>query len=69
LLYVDHPVGTGWSYGNLSPTNLPEIANEFLLFLNNFFEEFPERRQQELVLTGESFAGKYLSFIAQAILE
>ena len=41
LLFVDHPVGTGWSYGDHSPTTLPEIASEFIVFLNNFYSEFP----------------------------
>jgi carboxypeptidase D len=62
LLFVDHPVGTGWSYGDHSPESLPEVAADFVTFLNNFYDEYPERRVQELVLTGESFAGKYLSF-------
>ena len=69
LLFVDHPVGTGWSYGDHSPETLPEVAADFVTFLNNFYDEYPERRVQELVLTGESFAGKYLSFTGQAILD
>lgn len=69
LLFVDHPVGTGWSYGTHSPTSLPEIGEEFVQFMLNFYAEHPQRQQQELVLTGESFAGKYLSFTAQSILE
>lgn len=69
LMYVDHPVGTGWSYGNKVPTNLNEIADDFLGFLLNFYKEYPQLLKQELVLTGESFAGKYLSYISQAILD
>jgi len=45
LLFVDHPVGTGWSYGTHSPTSLPEIGTEFVSFLNNFYIEHPERRE------------------------
>ena len=69
LLFVDHPVGTGWSYGERSPASLPEVADEFLTFMLNFYEEHPTYRERELVLTGESFAGKYLSFTAKAILD
>jgi carboxypeptidase D len=69
LLFVDHPVGTGWSYGTHSPTTLEDIGAEFVTFLEAFYEEFPARKSQELVLTGESFAGKYLSFTGQAILD
>ena len=45
LLFVDHPVGTGWSYGSHSPESLPEIAEDFVTFLGNFYVEHPERRQ------------------------
>lgn len=37
LLFVDHPVGTGWSYGDHSPESLPEIATDFVTFLSNFY--------------------------------
>jgi carboxypeptidase C (cathepsin A) len=40
-MFVDHPVGTGWSYGSQVPTNLNEIADEFLGFLLNFYTEYP----------------------------
>ena len=30
LLYVDQPVGTGWSYGEHTVTNLEEIGGEFV---------------------------------------
>jgi len=67
-MFVDHPVGTGWSYGSQVPTNLNEIADDFLGFLLNFYKEHPYLMRRELVLSGESFAGKYLSYISQAIL-
>lgn len=41
LMFVDHPVGTGWSYGSQVPTNLNEIADDFLGFLLNFYKEYP----------------------------
>ena len=45
LLFVDQPVGTGWSYGDHSPQSLNEIAAEFLSFLDRFYTEFPERKR------------------------
>lgn len=35
----------------------------------SFYEEFPVYRNRELVLTGESFAGKYLSYSSRAIFD
>lgn len=46
-----------------------EIGDDFVTFLLNFYEEFPKYRSRELVLTGESFAGKYLSYISASILD
>ena len=35
----------------------------------SFYEEHPVYKDRELVLTGESFAGKYLSYSSKAILD
>ena len=69
LLWVDQPVGTGWSWGEHMVTSLDEIGQEFLSFLQHFYEEYPVYKERELVLTGESFAGKYLSYSAKAIMD
>ena len=69
LLWIDQPVGTGWSWGEKMVTNLDEIGDAFLQFLLSFYEEYPVYKERELVLTGESFAGKYLSYSAKAILD
>ena len=68
LLWVDQPVGTGWSYGEHTVTSIDEIGEEFVQFLLSFYEEFPVYRDRELVLTGESFAGKYLSYTSRAVM-
>lgn len=69
LLWVDQPVGTGWSYGEHTVTTLDEIGDEFVQFMLSFYEEYPDYKERELVLTGESFAGKYLSYTSRAILD
>ena len=69
LLWIDQPAGTGWSTGEHYVTSLEEIAEEFLTFLLSFYEEFPKYKTRELVLTGESFGGKYLSYSSRAILD
>jgi carboxypeptidase C (cathepsin A) len=37
LIYVDSPVGTGWSYGEQAATSLNEIGSDFVTFLTNFY--------------------------------
>ena len=68
LLWIDQPVGTGWSYGEHAAQSLEEIGDDFVTFMLNFYEEFPVYKNRDLVLTGESFAGKYLSYSTRAIL-
>jgi carboxypeptidase C (cathepsin A) len=69
LMWIDQPVGTGWSYGEHAAQSLDEIGNDFVTFMLNFYEEFPVYKTRDLVLTGESFAGKFLSYSTRAILE
>jgi len=69
LLFIDQPVGTGWSYGSHAATSLDEIGSDFLTFLKNFYTEYPQYWDRELLLTGESFGGKYLSYAAASILD
>ena len=69
LLWIDQPVGTGWSFGEHTVTSLDEIADEFLQFMLSFYQEYPVYQERELVLTGESFGGKYLSYSSRAILD
>lgn len=63
------PVGTGWSYGEKPNTSLEEVGHDFLTFLLNFYAEFPKYKTREIVLSGESFGGKYLSYMSKAILD
>ena len=44
LLFVDQPVGTGFSYVDTNSYlhELPEMASHMIIFLEQFFELFPE---------------------------
>ncbi|KAI8999964.1 Alpha/Beta hydrolase protein [Gaertneriomyces semiglobifer] len=71
MLYVDQPVGTGFSYvtnSTLARTQ-GEIAKDFVAFLNNLFIAFPDLRRNEIYFSGESFAGTYIPYIANEILD
>ncbi|KAI0473131.1 Alpha/Beta hydrolase protein [Xylariaceae sp. FL0804] len=71
LLFVDNPVGTGYSYvdTNHYVQELDQMANQFITFLEKWFELFPEYEHDDLYLAGESFAGQHIPYIAKAILD
>ncbi|KAG2188975.1 hypothetical protein INT44_004117 [Umbelopsis vinacea] len=71
IVFVDQPVGTGFSFANTDSyvKNMTEMAISFNTFLDLFFEVFPERSTNELYIAGESFAGTYIPYIAQHLLQ
>ncbi|GAA5923503.1 uncharacterized protein JCM15063_003667 [Sporobolomyces koalae] len=70
VIFIDQPVGTGYSYmaTNAYVHELPEAAQHIVKFLENFYKVFPEFQNHETYLGGESFAGQYIPYIADAIL-
>ncbi|XP_077245338.1 serine carboxypeptidase-like 46 [Tasmannia lanceolata] len=73
MLYVETPIGVGFSYSNTSENyinwNDTKTAAENLRFIVNWFEEFPKYRNSDLYLTGESYAGHYIPQIAALLVE
>ncbi|KAL8701153.1 MAG: hypothetical protein Q9201_005069, partial [Fulgogasparrea decipioides] len=71
VLFVDNPVGTGYSYVDTDSyvTELTEMANQMVQFLEKFFTLFPEYATNDLYIAGESYAGQHIPYIAKAILE
>ncbi|CAF9914223.1 Cell death protease [Imshaugia aleurites] len=70
ILFVDNPVGTGFSYVDTDSYvhELKDMADQMVLFLRTFFEMFPEYEDNDLYIAGESYAGQHIPYIAQAIL-
>lgn len=71
LLFVDNPVGTGFSYVNTDSYlhELQEAADDFVAFLEKWFALFPESISDDLYIAGESYAGQYIPYFARAILD
>ena len=63
LLFIDNPVGAGFSYTKSAdgyPTTEEEVARNLLTLLQQFYLVFPALSQVPLYLTGESYAGHYI---------
>jgi carboxypeptidase D len=71
LLFVDNPVGTGFSYVNSDSYlhELEEMSDQFLVFLEKWFALFPQYETDDIYFAGESYAGQHIPYIAKAILQ
>lgn len=74
LLFLDQPVGTGYSYvdnpapGGQLTTNNTQIANDVVTLLQAFTAAFPATKTAPFFIMTESYGGKMGSAIALAIL-
>ena len=72
LLFVDQPVGTGFSYsGNPLDYVRDEkaVANQLYGFLQAFLVLHPELASRPFFVTGESYAGHYVPAISYKIVQ
>nr|POE56323.1 putative serine carboxypeptidase [Quercus suber] len=68
VVWVEQPAGTGFSKkrGTPSATNEVEAAEQFLGFWKNFVDTF-DLHGRKVYITGESYAGAYVPYIADAM--
>ena len=67
VVWVEQPVGTGFSQGVPDATSEADVASEFLGFFKNFVDTFG-LQNRKVYITGESYAGYYVPYIADAML-
>lgn len=72
MIYLDSPCGVGLSYStnpNDYNTNDKVTARDSHNFLLNFFTAFPQFKNNDFYVAGESYAGIYVPTLAQQIVE
>ncbi|KAF8766510.1 putative serine carboxypeptidase CPVL like protein [Argiope bruennichi] len=70
VIYVDNPVGTGFSFTNHDDgysKDQDHVADNLYEFLQQFFKVFHEYASNDLYVIGESYGGKYAPAIAYKI--
>ncbi|KZV67084.1 alpha/beta-hydrolase [Peniophora sp. CONT] len=69
IIYIEQPVGTGFSQGTPTARNEVDVASQLVGFLNEFLSIFSELKGKKFWITGESYAGMYVPYIANFIYE
>ncbi|XP_030455636.1 serine carboxypeptidase-like 46 isoform X2 [Syzygium oleosum] len=73
MLYVESPIGVGFSYSNTTLDYVDwgdaDTARDNMQFLLSWFEEYPKYRDSDLFLAGESYAGHYVPQLAALVLD
>ncbi|KAK2773067.1 hypothetical protein FQN53_004295 [Emmonsiellopsis sp. PD_33] len=66
MVWIEQPVGTGFTQGTPTARNEDDLAKQFLGFFKNFVETFG-LHGKKISITGESYAGVYIPYIADAM--
>jgi carboxypeptidase C (cathepsin A) len=70
MLYIESPAGVGYSYCTddyLCNFDDYNSSSDNLLALLSFYKKFPEYKTNDLYISGESYAGVYIPFLAWRI--
>lgn len=67
VMWVEQPVGVGYSQGQPNITNEYELGQQFIGFYKQFVDAF-QTHGYKVYLTGESYAGFYVPYIADAFI-
>ena len=66
MIWIDQPTGTGFSRGRLYERNQVQVSRNMLGFLKNFQDAF-SFHNKSIYITGQSYAGVYIPYIADAM--
>ncbi|KIW04274.1 uncharacterized protein PV09_04576 [Verruconis gallopava] len=69
MLWVEYPLGLGFSTtSNVTATSEEETAADFIGFFRNFQDIFGIKNYK-IYITGESYAGRYVPYVASAMID
>lgn len=65
MLYVEHPVGTGFSEGQPLPEDETDASGDLYEFIQNFYQVFDHFQKYKIFIMGESYAGMFVPSIVR----
>ncbi|OKO97879.1 Carboxypeptidase cpdS [Penicillium subrubescens] len=68
IVYIDQPAGTGLSPGPATVQNEIDVSNQFNGFWKRFIQTF-SMQGYKIYITGESYAGQYIPYLASGMLD
>ncbi|KAK7517365.1 serine-type carboxypeptidase [Phyllosticta citriasiana] len=68
IVWIDQPLGTGYSASKPTAKDEVELSKQFAGFWKNFIDTF-SLHGRKVYLTGESYAGYYISYISDLFIE
>ncbi|XP_073285111.1 serine carboxypeptidase-like 45 isoform X1 [Primulina huaijiensis] len=73
MIYLESPAGVGFSYSTnksyYKSVDDEMTAKDNLVFLENWFDKFPEYKNRDFYISGESYAGHYVPQLANLIVQ
>ena len=66
IVWIDQPLGVGYTQGDPDIETEDQLAVQFIGFWKNFVKLFC-MEDWKMYLTGESYAGVYIPYIAEAV--
>ena len=73
VLFLESPAGVGFSYSNrtsdYNTSGDSRTALDSYWFVINWLERFPEYKNRDFYISGESYAGHYVPQLAHTILQ
>jgi carboxypeptidase D len=68
IVWIEQPVGVGFTQGTPDISNEVQLGEQFVGFWKNFVDTFGLARRKTYLI-GESYAGYYVPYIADAFIE
>ncbi|XP_041477535.1 retinoid-inducible serine carboxypeptidase-like [Lytechinus variegatus] len=72
VLFIDNPVGTGYSYvtdSSAYTTNVSQIADDLVTCITAFFNKLPQFQTTPFYIFSESYGGKMTAAFSQKLLQ